>query len=104
KTTGTFSLSTSAKIAMNDRSCAPIVQLFQTSILDSYSIALPIKTAHKENIHFILDKSMKDESYKLIVSKSEVRLTGNLSGLFYASQSLLQLIHEDANGKLLIPC
>lgn len=100
---GEFQISASTKIVMQGKECMPVISLFQDVLVNNYGIRLPISSSGKNIIRFISDVKMEDERYELKVTKDEIQLIGNNAGLFYASQSLLQLIQIADNGKLSIP-
>ncbi len=47
---------------------------------------------------------LKADAYTLAVTRSNVEITGGDNGVFYALQSLLQLVSSDSLGNLRIPC
>ncbi len=76
-----------------------------------------VKTLYKLNLNytrevlpnngivFYFDSiGFKPDGYSLSIRNGLIAVCGTRSGVFYGLETLLQLIHKDANGKMTIPC
>lgn len=61
------------------------------------------KRVKSGRISFQLDKSMKEEAYRLESAPGSVRISGGEAGLFYGLQTLLQLIPMEEGALLQLP-
>ena len=80
--------------------------LFVGILNERYGLKLRVyDEATKINfIRLKLDTSPKPDAYSLTVTPHNVEISGGENGVFYALQSLLQLVKADSTGKLIIPC
>lgn len=80
--------------------------IFVGLINEMYGLKLKIYD-EPTKINFIRLKhnpKLKADAYSLVVTSSNVEIIGGDNGVFYALQSLLQLVSTDSLGNLRIPC
>ncbi|WP_080905361.1 beta-N-acetylhexosaminidase [Parabacteroides sp. Marseille-P3160] len=100
--TGDFTLSASTALYYPAK-IEKTVSLLNNCLADRYSIHLKKGNASKNTIRLTIDTSVPSESYQLTVDSKGVSIRGGEAGVFYATQTLLQLITEDSKGALSIP-
>lgn len=90
---GRFKLSKSTVITA-DPDARPIAMQFRDQLQKEFGVSakFSLKPARKNGIAFVLDNAMPEESYKLKVTPGAITITGGPAGLFYGTQSLMQLI------------
>ena len=70
-----------------------IAQRFAGEVRDRYSVALRVgDSPAAKGITLVLDESLPEEGYRLKIGPSGIRAEGRPAGLFYATQTLLQLM------------
>lgn len=101
---GYFTLSAKNKIYIAAESAMEPVNLFNEFLKKRYNIdALGLDQMSSESsIRVFLDTELESEEYQLHVDQYGVEIKGGESGVFYAFQTLLQLIEEN-DGILQIP-
>ncbi len=75
------------------------VSIAKTNTLNKSSIQLEFLKPNSSNL--------PTESYSVLISKNEIKITDeteDMSGVFYAIQTLIQLLPVDKKGKIQIPC
>lgn len=104
KAEGVFTLSAEKKIYVDVKSTIESVNLFNNFLNKRYNFAaLNIDQLSTEaNIRVIRDHESAYEAYQLNVGQDRIEIKGGEAGIFYAFQTLLQLI-EEKNGQLQIP-
>ncbi|QNL48370.1 family 20 glycosylhydrolase [Olivibacter sp. SDN3] len=82
-----------------------VAQLFQKFLKSNYAFELRRYTGNEKGntIDFVLDESMKDEAYHIDIDNEGAKIKGSTSGLFYALQTLQQLMPLDRNQSLYLP-
>ena len=103
---GEFIIDNQTVIFDNSKQNYADASLFIQSISDIYQIKpVLINTKPKSNfLQIDYCKSMQIDAYKLEVNKNNIKIRGGKNGVFYAFQSLLQLVKKDDQGKISIPC
>ncbi|SEN23450.1 hexosaminidase [bacterium A37T11] len=104
---GSFVLNTSTQIAYDTDSDKKTANLFQSFIKNAYGLNLPIQQSG-EGDHLIYFSSknaagLTNEAYELQVDPDKVVLKGKEAGLFYAYETLLQILPDTLTGQLTIP-
>ncbi len=108
KLNGSFILDASVVI-VNDQSQHQAIADFLRSYLEEQKgLKIPIvksPTAGKKNIHLSSEATsgIPNEGYRLDISDKKVLLTGNDAGMFYAVQSLIQVIGDQKSVKISLP-
>jgi hexosaminidase len=77
--------------------------LFNEILFSNYGIQLKKGKTKINAVRLIEDNAMKSEEYQLIVNEDGVLIRGKEDGLFYGTQTLLQLISQNEEGVLTIP-
>ncbi len=103
---GEFIIDNQTVIFDNSKQNKADASLFIQSLNDIYQIKpVLINTKPKSNfLQIDYCKSMQIDAYKLEVNKNNIKIRGGKNGVFYAFQSLLQLVKKDDQGKISIPC
>ena len=80
------------------------VSLFNDYLKNRYRVNLGISSQKQTNtlISVFHDKDLDSEAYHLVVDQNKIEIKGGEAGVFYAFQTLLQLIEEN-DGKLTVP-
>lgn len=99
---GDFTLSASTGLHYPDK-IEKTVSLLNDCLGNQYSIRLKKGNASKNTIRFTIDTSMPSEAYRLTVDSKGVTIRGGEAGIFYGTQTLLQLITGNPDGELSIP-
>lgn len=104
KAEGVFTLSAEKKIYVDVKSTIESVNLFNNFLNKRYNFAaLNIDQLSSEaEIRVIRDHESAYEAYQLNVGQDRIEIKGGEAGIFYAFQTLLQLI-EEKNGQLQLP-
>lgn len=68
------------------------------------SLSVREKAKPGKGINFVLVENFEDEAYELDIDPNAITIRGNLSGLFYGLQSLLQLIPVESSVPIRLPC
>src|ERR1700754_708332 len=106
---GTFSLGPETKIVMEGSGLQNSIDFFNNYLKTYYGFALQTVSTSKGNNNLILNFERMDDSlpgaYRLSVDKKGIYVAGdNETGVFYAIQSLIQMLPMPSGGKeLLIP-
>jgi len=105
KENGFFSLSQQTIVAAT-KSLNSDANIFVEMLYHQFGIKIKVyDEATKVNfIRLKCDSSYKQDAYSLKVTPHNVEINGGQNGVFYALQSLLQLVKIDSVGKLSIPC
>lgn len=98
---GSFTLSSSTRINAQGNDAKRNVDFLNEYLKQSCGYTLN-NGSGKNSIRLISDNSLPAEGYVLTVSENEITLKGNGAGLFYAVNTLQQLIPN--SGELKIPC
>ncbi|WP_257666098.1 beta-N-acetylhexosaminidase [Parapedobacter tibetensis] len=105
---GQFPIDAATKIAYDNESDKRIAEFFQAYVQETLNMAIPFQSGAegKSVIHFSssnTDGIPNREGYTLTVSADRISLQGKEAGLFYAMQTLVQLLPEKAGEQLAIP-
>lgn len=98
---------TSIQYSSHQKTLTPAVAYFVNAIneISPYKLKVNAPTLHK--IQLVLDTTIipQKEGYQLIINQSGIKITANsYGGIFYAMQSVLQLLPPTRNNaKLLVP-
>lgn len=107
--TGFFTIdeNTSIHFSPTQTKIAPAVTYFVDAIDQISGYKIKINTLTKHTIRIVLDKSIipQEEGYQLEITQQGIKITANsYGGVFYAMQSILQLLPPTRNNaKLLLP-
>jgi len=103
-TEGYFTLSAESRIYIDAQSSIESVNLFNNFLKKRYKVdALNLDQLSSEaSIRVILNKESEPEAYQIHVDQARIEINGGEAGIFYAFQTLLQLI-EEKEGRLQIP-
>lgn len=101
---GYFTLSAESRVYIEAQSALESVNLFNNFLKKRYNIdPLNLEQSPSEKgIRVMLDPLSESEAYQLHVDQSRIEIKGGEAGIFYAFQTLLQLIVE-IDGTLQIP-
>ncbi|GAB2633960.1 beta-N-acetylhexosaminidase [Belliella aquatica] len=104
RTEGYFTLSAESRIYIDAQSSIESVNLFNNFLKKRYKIdALNLDQLSSEaSVWVMLDSESEPEAYQLHVDQAKIEINGGEAGIFYAFQTLLQLI-EEKEGRLQIP-
>lgn len=82
-----------------------VAQLFQKFLMSNYHVELSRYAGDgRENvIAFILDQDMADEAYDIDIDSNGAKISGSATGLFYALQTLQQLLPVNGSSTLHLP-
>lgn len=102
---GSFAINAGTKIYYNTASAERSAKFLQSFIHNHYEISPAVQkvAAAVNGIHFIYDNSFAKESYELTVSKNKVTIKGDVAGLFYGLQSLLQMMPVENKAPISLP-
>ena len=101
---GFFTLSAEKKIYIDIKSTIESVNLFNNFLNKRYNFAAlnMDQLSSEADIRVVSDHESGYEAYELNVGQDRIDIKGGEAGIFYAFQTLLQLI-EEKNGQLQIP-
>jgi len=105
---------TGINISTQDAKAVSVVNLFMTSINQASGFNLKLEPKD-ENINFVINENLKElgsEGYKLDVSQNKIVIEAyNVAGLFYGTQTILQMLPSAAqsatfikNAEWIVPC
>ncbi|WP_257658076.1 beta-N-acetylhexosaminidase [Parapedobacter lycopersici] len=105
---GNFTLSAATRIAYDSDADREIAVFFQAYVREALQLDLPVQpnATGASVIHFASKKAgdiTNPEGYELVVSPGGIALHGKGAGLFYAMQTLIQLLPSDAEAGLMVP-
>jgi hexosaminidase len=111
-TTGHFSLIRGAGITIEygNSSDRKIAQMFHDFLKQNYALDLPTITKANKKAGKVIRFSSNNyngddkEGYKLIVTSSEINVSGENAGLFYGLQTLMQIFSFKEGSSISIPC
>src|SRR5258705_2338659 len=110
--TGNFNLSASAKIYY-DKACKNEAVFLQQLLMNEHNLKIQVSEKNFKHLPpgdiylttFYLDTdSMANEEYRLKIDQRNIIITGAANGIFYGIQSLRQIIKDQGNTKLTVPC
>ena len=103
---GVFTLSAKTKIIAERREFIADTEAFNDLLKNANRFTLQVSRgkASKNAIVLAKDTSLAGEAYKLSITKDQVRISGNGSGVWYGLLTLLQMIPPDAKPPFKIPC
>src|SRR5215211_1238712 len=108
--TGRFTVSPSTKILSHEKEVDAIAKLLSTHFEQTSGQEIAIVNSNVEqgvgHIHLILNKdpSLGEEGYELSITPESILISANYpAGLFYATQSLLQLFPPYQSGSVILP-
>ncbi|MBI5541485.1 MAG: family 20 glycosylhydrolase [Bacteroidia bacterium] len=104
---GHFVISSSTVCVIDNKSTVNSINLFNQYLKLYYGFTLEISkskqiTNNKITIEFLKDKPMG--YYELVVGNEKIEIKGSEDGIFYAFQTLKQLISKNSSGKVELPC
>lgn len=101
---GVFRLS-SATVITAEPDARPMALQFRDQLSSEFGVSarFSAKPVRKNSISFALDKSMPEEGYKLKIEPDGITITGRPAGLFYGTQSLLQLLPPAGKAPYSVP-
>ncbi|MFI5453447.1 beta-N-acetylhexosaminidase [Pedobacter sp. UC225_61] len=107
KSTGTFQLDKTVTLISNETANARTADLLNAFIVTKGGFALrEARSATAEQKSIVLTsvgaEKLPAEGYVINISPTQIKVTGNGAGLFYAVQSLMQLMPEKKNDKITI--
>lgn len=97
---GKFLLNAATLISFSDTTVEKSVDLFNDFLTDHHGFSLR-KAKGSSGIHIAVDQQMAAEKYLLEVKPDRIDITGNKAGVFYALQTLQQLIRQQGNQLLI---
>ncbi|MDD4515509.1 family 20 glycosylhydrolase [Massilibacteroides sp.] len=97
---GEFDFSSSTRINAQGEDAKKNVTFLNKYLKDTFGFTLK-NGSGKNSIRLITDKSLPNEAYRIDITKDEITIRGNGAGLFYAVNTLQQLI---PNTGTKIPC
>ncbi len=105
---GQFVIDTSTRITYDSESDRKVAEFFRTYVKEALQVTIPVQsgTAGKSAIYFSsknTDDISHPEGYTVDVAADHIHLHGKDAGLFYAMQSLVQLLPKKNEGQLAIP-
>lgn len=106
---GFFTIDNNTSIQYNatQKKIAPAVDFFVNAINSISGYKLKINSPSKNSIQLVLDKKLvsQEEGYQLSINEKGIKITANsYGGIFYAMQSVLQLLPQTrTNAKLIAP-
>jgi hexosaminidase len=106
---GFFTIDNNTSIQYNatQKNIAPAVDFFVNAINGISGYKLKVNSPSKNNIQLVLDKKLipQEEGYQLSINAQGIKITANsYGGIFYAMQSVLQLLPQTrTNAKLIAP-
>lgn len=92
---GTFVIHDQSKLTVAHDSLGAVARFFSGDLRRQALLRIPVRTGKKEKngIHFSVDQSLSAEGYRISVDAKGMNVTGgSTKGLFYAVQSLRQLL------------
>lgn len=104
---GHFTIDAGTILIYSDEASKKKAALFADYIAKNHGLVLSMEKGTKDNekrsIYFVNEpgKNNKDESYKLTVKPASITVSGNEAGLFYAVQTMMQLLRQE-NGMVSI--
>ena len=108
KSNGTFVLDKSVSIISNENANARTADLLNAFIVTKGGFALKEAKAIAANQKAVVLTSigaekLPAEGYTITITPNQVKLVGSEKGLFYATQSLMQMMPERINDKINLP-
>lgn len=108
KSNGTFVLDKSVSIISNENANARTADLLNAFIVTKGGFALKEAKAIAANQKAVVLTSigaekLPAEGYTITITPNQVKLVGSEKGLFYATQSLMQMMPEKINDKINLP-
>ncbi|MEY3874557.1 MAG: hypothetical protein RL363_1278, partial [Bacteroidota bacterium] len=106
---GFFTIDNNTSIQYNatQKNIASAVDFFVNAINGISGYKLKVNSPSKNNIQLVLDKKLipQEEGYQLSINAQGIKITANsYGGIFYAMQSVLQLLPQTrTNAKLIAP-
>lgn len=96
---GTFILQDKAQLFAENDSQRKSAMIFNTYLSKRYGIStsLSSQSAAHAKIKVSFDSTMENEAYALSVNKEGIEIKGGDAGIFYAFQTLIQLIEQRGN-------
>lgn len=104
---GSFTIDAGTVLIYSDEAAGKKAALFAGYIAKNHGLVLSkergTKDNGKHNIYFVNEKrrNNREESYTLTVNPNSITVSGNETGLFYAVQTMMQLVQQD-NGNIRI--
>ena len=100
---GQFEINSNTKIYFNTTEGAFSADFLHSFFSEHYGLRLlALKGTSDEGIRIITDKSFKKEAYELTVNKKGITIKGDVAGLFYGLQSLLQMMPVESQNTVSI--
>ncbi|SKB73751.1 hexosaminidase [Parapedobacter luteus] len=105
---GRFVINASTTIGYDSESDKKVAEFFGDYVREALQITLPVKReAVGESVIYFSSKGTEglpnDEAYTLVVAPDRVHLQGKNAGLFYAMQTLTQLLPKEDDAQPAIP-
>ncbi|MFY8165074.1 MAG: glycoside hydrolase family 20 zincin-like fold domain-containing protein, partial [Sediminibacterium sp.] len=106
---GFFTIDNNTSIQYNatQKNIAPAVDFFVNALNSISGYKLKVNSPSKNSIQLVLDKKVipQEEGYQLSINEKGIKITANsYGGIFYAMQSVLQLLPQTrTNAKLIAP-
>jgi len=105
---GQFVIDSSTSITYDTESDREIAEFFRDYVQEALSITLPVSRPANTSASIYFSSKKADqlpnaEAYTLSVSPEHIILQGKDAGLFYAMQTLAQLIPKKGDGPLVVP-
>ncbi len=108
---GNFTISNTTQIFISNQSFEKEIVYFQNYLKTNYQIAplwvkkAPIKNSNYMEIKLGVLKNAVEGQYKLTISNNKISISANDGvGIFYAFQTLIQLLPVNGKSSLLVPC
>lgn len=106
---GSFLITDKTVISVNDSSAYSSAEIFKEYIFNNFGFKLKIKYLSEPRDNYInlfdaIYKKVEPESYYLVVAENSIKITGDKAGIFYALQTLTQLLPLERTDSINIPC
>ncbi len=104
---GLFTISAKTTIIANTMESESAANIFNDYIRLFYGFELGLSNSDEKqenSIYLTVKPDAIKESYKMSISPKAIEIEGDEAGIFYALQSIKQLIKKSGNGKLEVPC
>lgn len=103
---GVFIINEKVVIGYSDKELSRLARFLNTFLDEHYHVQFVEKRVTRPKngmIYFLLDRSVKEESYTLNIDQNTVVIKGNEAGLFYGLQTLLQLMPTNTETMITLP-
>lgn len=100
---GFFKLKHAETIYLEDFKLQKNVELFNVFLKSNYSLELLKGSKKNSKVHIALDPQLDKEDYHLMVTSNSIHIKGGEAGVFYALQTLGQIIEQQGD-EILVPC